>query len=139
MARILFQNGPEAPEIALDEEGDPDAPAKKLLSELENKYGTVDGAAAWFEGSAKPKHLEVDEDDAFVAVPDASRLKERVVTAPDAPEVEAKHAERDAREAERRQAENEEAVKANIAAHEEAAKKADDAKAEDAKAKTTKK
>jgi hypothetical protein len=55
MVRVLFQNGPEAPEIVLDHQFETKEEAKKQLDWFVENYGTVAGAVAWLEGDEKPK------------------------------------------------------------------------------------
>lgn len=90
MGKIHFQNGPEAPPIVLPDELDDslsDKDKKARLEELASLYGTVPEAAAWADGDKAPKHLSALDD----IIPETSRLKEHVVSAPPAPEVQAKH------------------------------------------------
>lgn len=55
MIRVMFQNGPEAPEIVLDHKFETKEEAKSQLDWFVDNYGTVDGAVAWIEGDDKPK------------------------------------------------------------------------------------
>lgn len=55
MIRVLFQNGPEAPEIVLDHEYETEKEATSRLDWFVENYGTVEGAVAWVEGTEKPK------------------------------------------------------------------------------------
>lgn len=137
MSKIYFQNGADGPEVALNEEGDSSSGGKRQLKDLADKYGTVEGAAAWYEGDEKPKHLEVDEAAAAQAVPESSRLKEHVITAPPSPDAEAEAvAATEAAAAAQAEAEaiakaENEAAHAKAAADAEAAKKAEGKKKSD--------
>lgn len=57
MIRILFQNGPDAPEIELPAIFESESEAKKHLDSLAETYGTVPSACAWIQGKPKPRAL----------------------------------------------------------------------------------
>jgi hypothetical protein len=57
MIRVCFQNGPDAPEIVLDEKFETKAEAESQLDWFAQHYGTDPAAAAWVEGDRKPKAL----------------------------------------------------------------------------------
>lgn len=57
MQRIRFRNGPDGPEIVLDEQFETEDEARSQLARLEEVYGTVPDAAAWLDGTKPPKHL----------------------------------------------------------------------------------
>lgn len=57
MIRVLFQNGPDAPEIVLEEKFETKDEAKSQLDWFAQHYGTHPGAVAWLEGDRKPKPL----------------------------------------------------------------------------------
>lgn len=115
MIRVCFQNGPDGPEIVLSDEYETEAEAKDQLERLARIYGTVEGAAAWVEGTKKPKGLDVEPD--VEAIPADSVLKEHVIKAPPSPEAEAAELEKAAKAREKEAAANEAAIAENEAAH----------------------
>jgi hypothetical protein len=59
--QVAFQNGPDAPEITLEETFESVKDAKAELESLASRYGTVPEARAWIAEDDKPDDLVPEE------------------------------------------------------------------------------